>query len=282
MFRNFTLREEFYVKPLKEAKSITTQRQENAAAKTPRLNVTRLGIVARSYSDGHKDFSHAMPAILRLLDGERCDAALFSMDSIARQDSYDPWAGLGELRHVRTLFLEEQGGDAVVYHRASQVQSESPFTQAFGRLKELSQSQIRGFVTDKIPKRVMGNCCLLLCGEINGVVCSHKDKPWKVHDVHGLMCKIPDSVDVILNPAHYRMIRPEMKLKRQFLSAKGRWSVSVWNKGKLFGGRTLDGTKPPWAVFCNQEEREVRARTEFDVEIGVLDLRRCKDSRCRS
>ena len=43
---------------------------------------------------------------------------------------------------------------------------------------------------------------------------------------------IPKEANIILNPIHDYMLRPEMKLKREYLSRSERWVISVWNKGK--------------------------------------------------
>jgi hypothetical protein len=72
------------------------------------------------------------------------------------------------------------------------------------------------------------------------------------------------------------MTRFEMKRKRQFLSRKNRWVVSVWNKGKTFGdGKVRDGNGPAWTVFRNGEEKEVDVPlipNELEVEMGILDI----------
>lgn len=132
------------------------------------------------------------------------------------------------------------------------------------------------FVKNEIPKRIIGNSCVLLCGEINGVKYSQTYK--KVQDTFGLRTAIKDT-NIILNPSHDRMTRFEMKLKRQFLSAQflseepGRWVVSIWNKGrKDKNGRVRDGKKPAWIVFHNGEEMKVETiRNNLGVEIGILD-----------
>ena len=65
----------------------------------------------------------------------------------------------------------------------------------------------------------MGNCCILICGESNGVKYSRERR--RVEDVFGLRRSLPSGT-VILNPVHDRMIRFEMPLKRSFLSKNGR------------------------------------------------------------
>ena len=137
----------------------------------------------------------------------------------------------------------------------------------------MSEHQIDNFVKNELPKRCLGNCCVLLCGETNGVKYSKSDK--KIHDVYGLREAIPKNVNIIMNPIHDRMTRFEMKLKRKFLSENHRWVISVWNKGKQDkNGNVRDGAGPAWTVYYNGKEVNVERIEKhfiFDVEIGILN-----------
>ena len=137
----------------------------------------------------------------------------------------------------------------------------------------MKKTEVDNFVANEVPRRVMGNCCVLLCGETNGVKYSKHDK--KIHDTFGLREAIPSAVNIILNPIHDRMTRFEMKLKGQFLSENSRWVISVWNKGKQDkNGKTKDGNGPAWTVFHDGNEIDVpRIPNEFGVEIGTLNIR---------
>jgi hypothetical protein len=148
------------------------------------------------------------------------------------------------------------------------------FRQVFASLTRMKQDRIQNFVNKEMPKRVLGNFCVLICGESNGVKYSPKDK--KVHDTFGLMGAIPEGTKIILNPIHDRMRRFEMKLKRQFLSRNNRWVISVWNKGKRDkNGNVRDGNGPAWTVFHDEKEVVVApVQNELGVEIGMLDINR--------
>ena len=65
-----------------------------------------------------------------------------------------------------------------------------------------------------------------------------------------------------------------MPLKRRFLSQKGRWIVSVWNKGKRDDrGRTIDGGGAAWQISRNGQDNIILALdNSLGVEIAVLDL----------
>ena len=146
------------------------------------------------------------------------------------------------------------------------------FRQKFATLNGMKTSALADFVRNEMPGRMLGNCGVLLCGETNGV--RYSPEHHRVSDTYGLRQAFPADVQVILNPIHDRMTRFEMKDKRRFLSADGRWVVSVWNKGKRFkDGKTRDGDGPPWAVYHDGVEQHLkRIENPYDVEIGVLEM----------
>lgn len=254
----------------------------------PSLEIKKVGIVSRDYNiiypNGYRDFSHSFAQVLKLLDEKDCDAALFSLFSIIPRESFNPYATFNRLRNIKAIFLEEfmdnNSRDAkrnVVYYRTSSKSrwGEYEFCQVFGSLAGISPQKMDDFVKNEIPRRILGKCCVLLCGETNGVKYSKSDK--RIHDTYGLRSNIPNTVNVVLNPIHDRMIRPEMKLKRQFFSEQERWVISVWNKGKLFkDGKTRDGNDPAWIVFYdgNRDPVELpKIQNDLGVEIAILDVR---------
>jgi len=115
---------------------------------------------------------------MKLLDKKGCDAVLFSLYGIVPRKNYDVRGKLRNLQNVKTVFLEEfddakerrKPGRFVVYHRASVEWKEYEFQQIFGKLAEMQKKgKMDAFVKTEIPTRIMGNCCVLLCGESNGV-----------------------------------------------------------------------------------------------------------------
>lgn len=250
----------------------------------PSLNISKIGIVARDYRDefsnGYRDFSEILSQVLELLDAMGCDAVLFSLFSIIPRGAYNPRTAFNGLNKIKAIFLEEfQDGESreaeryVIYYRAPSGWGEYEFYQVFGSVTDKPQPDINDFVKNEIPKRILGNCCVLLCGETNAVKYSQNDK--KIHDNFGLREAIPINVNIILNPIHDRMTRFEMKLKRNFLSEKRRWVISVWNKGKQDkNGKVKDGKRPAWTVYHNGHEKTLElTENHLGVEIGVLDVR---------
>jgi len=259
----------------------------------PKLNIKKIGIVSRDYRckfpNGRRDFSYALPEVLKLLDDKGCDAAILSLFSIIPQKSRGLRKVLIRLRlkGIRAIFLEEfqdrpnkrpqkkqrKSKRYVVYHRSNGRWLEYEFHQQFGSITDYPHSKILSFVSDHMPKRILGNCCVLLCGESNVVKYSPKDK--KVHDPFGIRAVIPQKTNIILNPVHDRMTRFEMKLKRGFLSTRGRWVISVWNKGKEDkNGNVKDGSGPAWTVFHNGVSNDVDLiPNPFGIEIGILHFK---------
>jgi hypothetical protein len=263
------------------AKQIKSEKANTA----PILSITKLGVVSRDYQhkfkNGFRDFSSALPDILKLIDDKGCDAVLFSLFSIVPREFYDPIAAFKGLKNVKAVFLEEfqdrnktrDAGRYVVHHRTSKIWAKYEFTQVFGTLTGMAQKDIDDFVKNEMSMRVLGNCCVLLCGESNGVKYSPKDR--KVHDPFGLRKTIPKQTTIILNPIHDRMTRFEMKLKRKFLSEEGRWVVSVWNKGKKDkNGAVRDGDAPAWTAYYNGQEISISPieHSFQKIEIGILNV----------
>jgi hypothetical protein len=259
-----------------------------------KLTLKKIGVVSRhygkKYSNGYRDFSHVLSDVLALLDNHGCDAAAFSLYSVIVRDSFDLCGMLDRVapKGIKAIFLEEYSED----HRSSERPRKPEhfdvlyrsngrwrlhkLYQRFGSLSDLRKekgtslkTKLDLFVSDEIPKRIMGNCCVVLCGETNAIIVEGHEHP---KDRYGLRAAIPRNA-IILNPIHDRMTRPEMIKKRQFLSEEGRWVISVWNKGrKDKNGKERDGTKPAWTVFHDGNVKQLEnVANAFGVEIGIVD-----------
>lgn len=263
---------------------VTKKFKINKEKKPPSLNIRKIGVVSRNYQykfkNGFRDFSNTLPDILSLLDKNGCDTVLFSLFGIISRESYNLGTALDGLKNIKVIFLEYfQDGEErhqerfVTHHLTEQGWSDYEFKQAFGTITGMSKNNIEDFINIEFPQRIMGNACVLLCGETNGVKYSPKEKA--VFDSFSLRASLPKKLDIILNPIHDRMTRFEMKLKRKFLSEHGRWVVSVWNKGKKDkNGDVKDGYSPAWTAYYNGQEISIPS-IEHDIqniEIGILDL----------
>ena len=248
----------------------------------PRIHIERLGIVSRNYEkkyqNGLRDFSYVMPALLSLLDERQCDAALFSLYSVIPRTDFEVTSILAPLRNIKAIFLEEFIDDEprrvsryLVYHKDVDGWQRCEFHQQFATITGMSRNEVLGFVSSELPKRILGNCAVLICGESNGVKYFKSDQ--EIHDTFGLAASIPSNVSIILNPVHDRMTRFEMNMKRVFLSKNMRWVVSVWNKGKRDKNGTIkDGVDPAWTVYHDGIKIPVVSiSNDLEVEIGILE-----------
>ena len=172
-------------------------------------------------------------------------------------------------------------GDVVVYVRAGDDWHEHRIKQAFGKVNwAKDMPKLEQFIRKELPRRCFGNCCLLVCGEINGVKYD-KLGTKQIIDPAGLRAAIPAHVGVIVNPQHDKTTRFEMPLKRAYLSKGGRLAVTVWNRGKVdSGGKVKDGMgRPARSLYCGGEPVTAEviktslgaaARVDFEVEVGVI------------
>jgi hypothetical protein len=285
----------------------------SSKGKAPRLKARRIGIVSRDYWQkfgGKMDFSSVLKDVLGLLDENKCDTVLFSLWSIIRGRPVKTLLNTMDLNHIKAVLYEgfdlgTRSSDAkkqkkfpatsgstcyVVCYRKIDEWHEYKLRQVLGSLnasKRDGQAAKKAGKTVKVwmdakidclkkemTRRMLGNCCVLLCGETNGVKYAKKSK--SVRDDFGIRKSLRKEVRVILNPIHDRMNRFEMKLKRGFLSHNDRWVVSVWNKGKQDkNGRARDGSDPAWNIFRNGKEEEkvvTSINNKMSLEIGVLEI----------
>jgi hypothetical protein len=264
-----------------KAKSLGDPTPSTKTEPAPRLKVAKIGIVSRDYRR-IRDFSQQFSDILKRLDDERCDTVLFSPWSIEARKSCRPSA---RLRRIKSVLYETFTGNGkkrkgkqflVFYRRGNKWHRHALPGGGFPSLKSLKKGTVERFVRCVMPDRILGNCCVIVCGESNGV--PYHQITGRVRDDFGLRRSLPTEVTVVLNPVHDRMTRHEMKKKRRFLSRNNRCVISVWNKGKRDkNGKTHDGTKHPWTVFHNGREvteNKVEPPNQIieEVEIGIVEI----------
>ncbi len=249
------------------------------------FKAAKIGLVSRDYNveypNGYRDFSHHMPEILAILDKEGCDTALFALYSIIPREGYDLRATLDGYESLKLICIEEfedskggrKAGDYVIYHRTAKGWDEYRFLQAFARVNWLKPEPVEKFASETVPKRVLGNCCIIVCGETNGVKYDKKGGKGII-DPYGVLAAIPPEVEVILNPIHDRMTRFEMERKRRFLSQNKRWLLAVWNRGKTYkSGKPRKEPAEAWAVYYDEfPVTVVIEKNIHGVEITFLDL----------
>ncbi len=264
----------------------------NRADSPNNIKIKKIGIISRDYRErdenGFRDFSHTFKNILLRLNKEGCDSALFSLYTLVKREELDVIQVLNhlEIDNIKAVFIaefedgiERMSGDYVIYFRDKGEWQTYRLVQKFGSLKytqSFNRQVIEPFKAEVKSQRLLGNCTLLLSGESNIVKFSQANE--RVEDPFKYFDQLNSDIKIILNPAHERMMRFEVNLKRKFLSKNGRWLISVWNKGKADkNGHVKNGNKPAWAIFYNGEERQVKPieeslSTPLNIEMGIVDL----------
>lgn len=260
----------------------------------PKLNIEKIAMVSRDYNkkdeNGIKDFSNSFENILLYLDEQACDSIVFSLYTLVKRDSFDVIQILNniDLKNIKSIFIEEfiddnperKACENVVYYKSTDNWKAYKYTQKFGTLsytQTFERETIEPFKKEVKEQRNFGNSTVLLCGETNIVKYSQKNK--KVEDKFDFFSSLDDDIKIIINPIHDKMIRFEMKLKREYLSRNKRYVISVWNKGKKDkNGKTRDGDKSPWTVYYDGYEKIIQQishniSNNIDLQIGILDTK---------
>lgn len=107
---------------------------------------------------------------------------LFLVQHCARGE-FDVLSVLAGLKNIKAVFLEEfvdhhherEPGRFNVFHVSDRGWRAYSFGQQFSTAR-VSQGTIHDFVSDYEQRRILGGCCVLLCGESNVVKYSKADK----------------------------------------------------------------------------------------------------------
>lgn len=252
------------------------------------LKINKIGLVSRDYNvrfpNGYRDFSYSMPDILTLLDAQGCDAVLFSLYSLVPRPDFDPYTAFKHLKTIRLVCIEEfmdkprgrKPGACVAYYKDGPDWRAHRVKQVLGRVNTPALvREAQKFAQKRLPKRVLGNCALLICGEVNlGRYAKLGDK--QIHDVFGVRAALPPTVNIILNAGHDKTQRFELPRKRSFFSAGRRLVITVWNKGKIGpNGMPRREAALPWSAYFDGEPVAVtQIANGFGVDIGIVNIDR--------
>lgn len=253
------------------------------------FQLNKIGLVSRDYNyrfGSTRDFELLFDDILSMLDKKGCDTVLFSLYTLINGVNMNIRLSRLNLSNIKVVlwekFTDGQERKPIEFninYRKNNKWYDRKFTQIFSSLSSIKSRNLKATIKlfkDKIiTERCIGNACVFLCGEINGVKYNKTHK--RIDDIFNVRRAIPPNIQLILNPTHDKMTRFEMNLKRKFLSANGRVVLSVWNKGKIFnGGKRRDGKAPAWKVFRNGNEYSVKpiqlpsSLRNFPIEIGIF------------
>ena len=237
------------------------------------FNVKKVAVVSHNYnlsnSHGHQDFAEHTSRIHSVCDGEWCDTLLYSLftwdeNSPIRRNHQTIF---GELKNVRCVILEV--GNKKTPNKFVEVwlkEEERPriMSQCFAKSSDLYERK-RDFIRS-IPKRIVGNALIAICGESN--IVNYIPSNGNFRDEFAFNGELEArGVRVVFNPLHDYMRRHEMKKKRAYYSRNQRLVITVWNMGR---GRE---SSIPWTVFYNEANITTQVREVLPQIKGRLDIR---------
>jgi hypothetical protein len=252
---------------------------------TPMPTPRRVALVARDwidektrgpdrFSDTNMGFAPHFSDIVRAASDAGADLIVFSLWSHDAKK-------LGELTRS-ALFPRgtKHGAVFVEVVRAENTCAEAHLRNARAPLvmiqrvgKSSDSVEKKKRLMSELLSRRFGSTLALLCGETNMINTQRTSK--KTVDRFGIRSQLKsDNVELILNPVHDYMKRPEMREKRRILSKGGRVVVSVWNRGNKKGGEA----RLPWTAFhkgkdiTNQIREYPPVNGQPGIRMGLLDL----------
>lgn len=246
----------------------------------------KAALVSRNYRT-EKDFSSCYSEVIKAADENQCDTVIFSMWSLhSGNKSFDKDYIFQNSQNIKRIFLEtgnieEQGNPDKMKNFKTEVwlkNKEKPekIYQIFAKASE--DEFLKKTLAETFDKRIFDGCGLMLCGESN--IIKYRQSTKKPDDVYGISNILnKNNVRFIINPVHDYMIRHEMKKKRAFLSLNKRYTVSVWNLGKVSSsGKKINEAYHPWTVFYNGEDitESVEEINNFmpenDIRLGIVSF----------
>lgn len=228
-----------------------------------------------------KGFAPHFASIARACSRAGCDTLLFALWShnentgtnlrLRKAELFPPGSGRVAVVFLGLTMMGKKKEEIRVWLR----ERSAPFVchQRFGTSSDSTKDKT-AFVDD-LPNRQFGDTLLVLCGETNIINTCRASA--RIADAFGVLHRLGQrGVKVILNPCHTYMHRFEMNVKRQALSRKGRYCISVWNRGFGAGSEARN----PWTAFhdgkdITEEIQELPALVEEvpGLRIGTLCVR---------
>lgn len=244
----------------------------------------RIAVVSHDYkvpdSRGLYDYSEHFSKINQVCDAHGCDTilyALYTWDQASPTNRTHAVIFNG-LANVQRIVLEfGQAPTRFDAHRRVELwtkRNSLPASVVQQFVKSTAKDDVKRDFIQELPSRLVSNGLLVLCGETN--ITSLARSTGAFRDPFSFVEQLQKlDVNVLLNPIHDYMRRPEMRKKREFYSRNGRSVVSVWNKGK---GKEAE---LPWTLFHDGKDRTEQIREvprlfheRPDIRIGILDLSR--------
>ena len=241
------------------------------------FQVKKVAVVSHNYNIlntyGHQDFAEQASQIHAVCDSEGCDTILYSLFTWDEKSPVprNNQSLFKNLKNVRCIILEVGNKNSVQIFVEVWIKGEERpriMNQCFAQSRDQYERK-REFIRS-IPKRIIGNSLVAICGESN--IANYMPSNGNFRDEFGFNGELEArEIRVVFNPLHDYMKRYEMKKKRAYYSENQRMVISVWNMGR---GRE---SAIPWTVYYNEKDitaqvREVspRVNDRSDIRIGIL------------
>lgn len=236
---------------------------------------SKIALVSREYEQA--DFRRHLPRLLDVIDELGCNQAVFSLYSLHRKRQHLDLSWIFRGRKFLSRVILETGD---LWHETDlrtevwchDLDYPQLFIRQFAYSSEARKTKERFMA--QFQHRVMDNTAICICGEI-GILRINRRSGRAVDDFGYQQMLSKHNVRLILNPFHTKAFRYEINQKRQALSKRNRWCISVWNQ---YRSRGRDD-KHPWAVFYNGKKSN-HLVTEYynivpsrpDIRVGTLDI----------
>lgn len=258
-------------------KIITKKANNNRKIDSPK----KIALVSRNYKLTD-DFSEHMSQLIGIVDQNNCDTVIYSMWSFDdSNNNLTEKQVFVNSKNIKRVILETGNLKSMTDLKTEiwSVDNEAPqiIYQEFAKANE--DVLKKKHIVSNYFNRIIENCFLLLCGEMNIIKYKMQDKICNDEfDLTTVLNK--NDIKFIINPIHDYMVRHEMKKKRAFLSFNNRYVISVWNTGKISStGKKIAEAKVPWTVFNNGHDIsdniiEIKSVVSNcpDIRIGVLTI----------
>jgi hypothetical protein len=226
-----------------------------------------------SRTDYKYGFDPFLGEIAKVANANGCDTIVYSLWSHdeAQMRPLNERRLFGATSKVKTIFLEAT--DLNGKSRIEVWQKGCPAPHCFEQCFSRSRARVadKQAFMDGLPARKFGSTLFLACGEAN--IISTQRNSSSLTDPFGFMTWLADAnPEVIINPSHDYMQRPEMKTKRALYSRGGRTVLSVWNRG-----HKRSEAADPWQAYVDGKEvskeiREVSFPKTVEIRLGVFDI----------
>jgi len=222
--------------------------------------------------------------LLIYFDNEMCDTVIFSPYTIESAEITKFYNKIQSLKNISKIFIEtykicgqgREKNEYVIFNKTNNNFSTIRRKQYFIKNKQTSSqfnTEISPFLSQFRNERIIDDCALLFCGEIN--ILTFNNKTSEVDDRHNFLNQFNDDTRVIINQVHDEMgYKHKILPKHKILSLNNRLFISLWNKGAYKIDFT-ENDKKYWSIYHNGKEKIVEKIIPFPDRSHMKDIECC-------